>query len=486
MTRRTAISNWPVASGQLPTRLLRNATMRPLLPSNNWEAKRQRPIAKGQQPLTDQLDKSAEFKRWLALFFIGKGNYKITDKGYEELAPQVTRQNLEFGEPVSDRKREPRLEERRSLTKSELREAVARKVEQMLRDGKAEELYDNRYIDKPKRLDWKSKDTKLAVIKKLVELLGKNPREITAYDFNNNGLGGLLVDYYKNSPYLALVEASYAYSLDEIKEHARTGFKTDKIYPWEMSRVGNEFWYDKEMRIAATKWLMWKLNKEPKDITQDDFRHNSLGGLLATHYNVSHYLALLEAGYAYSEDEIKEQNGEFRTDKFYPWEMGRIPFDLWPNKDIRIAAIKWLIWKLKKEPKEIIADDFNNNRLSGLLRPYKGSPYLALVEVGYAYSIDEIKEHARTWFKTDKLYPWEMQRVGNEFWYDKEMRIAATKWLMWKLNKEPKDITQDDFINNGLGGLIQTYNGSPYEALFEAGIATESDEAYMRSSHHTH
>ncbi|MBS3068360.1 hypothetical protein J4450_06650 [Candidatus Micrarchaeota archaeon] len=157
--------------------------------------------------------------------------------------------------------------------------------------------------------------------------------------------------------------------------------------------------------------------------------------------------------------------------------MGRIPFDLWPNKDIRIAAIKWLIWKLKKEPKEIIADDFNNNRLSGLLRPYKGSPYLALVEVGYAYSIDEIKEHARTWFKTDKLYPWEMQRVGNEFWYDKEMRIAATKWLMWKLNKEPKDITQ---------GLIQTYNGSPYEALFEAGIATESDEAYMRSSHHTH
>src|SRR3989338_7356496 len=101
-------------------------------------------------------DKTAEFKRWLALFFIEKGNYRITDKGYEELAPSIQTQ--------------------------EIKEAVARRVE---------------------------------VIQKLIEVLGKSPREIIGDDFNNNGLSGLLVGYYKSSPYEALFEAGLVTQADE-------------------------------------------------------------------------------------------------------------------------------------------------------------------------------------------------------------------------------------------------------------------------------
>ncbi len=354
--------------------------------------------------MADQIDKSAPFKKWLALFFIQHSMYKITEKGYAELAPKKSRQYMEFAEVSSDREREERIERTYTLSKKEIKEAVAKKVETMLAEGKAEELYDNGYITKLGNFDWKDRKVRITVLKKLLEILGKSTREITEDDFNNNGLGGLLSHYYKGSPYLAMVEAGYAYSLDEIKEHARTM--------------------------------------------------------------------------------------QFRNDKIYPWEMGQTSGLIYKEKENRIAATKWLIWKLKKEPREITADDFDNNGLSGLLaRPeYKSSPYLALVDAGYAYSEDEIKEHARTGeFKTDKIYSWEMNQTSSLFYKKSENRTAATKWLVWKIGKETREITQDDFNNNGLRGLLDHhYKSSPYEALLEAGRVTPADEEYMRSSQHTH
>ncbi|MBS3068271.1 hypothetical protein J4450_06200 [Candidatus Micrarchaeota archaeon] len=497
---------------------------KPTVPENKFSSS-QRAFA-----LQDPSSTSLQFKRWLALFFIGKGNYKITDKGYEELAPQVVRQNLEFGEPVSDRTREPRLEERRSLTKKEIRDAVSSKVEQMLEKGKAEELCHKGYVVRSYHVGWDDKEIRSTVIKKLLGFLGASParldelkeeldqlilqsareektdakrmqevldelrknleriRRISVEDFVNNGLGGVLANYCSSSPYLALVEVGYAYSLDEVKEHTRTGFKTDKIYPWVMSKAPS-IYDDYEIRIAATKWLLWKLNKDAREITKDDFE-SRLGGLLSRpEYKGSPYKALFEAGYAYSLDEtlVHATNNEFKTDKVYAWEMKKTPH-IYEEKEIRIAACKWLIWRLKKEVKEITADDFYNNKLDGLLERYKGSPYLALVEAEYAYSLDETKEHARTGqFGSDKIYHWEMVKVGNEFYKDKQIRIAATKWLIWKLKKEAREITQDDFYNNGLTGLLtHHYKNSPYEALLKAGLVTPEDETYIRSSQHTH
>ena len=371
--------------------------VRPRVP--NPQSGRSRPQLSLVPMPPDQIDKQIQFKRWLALFFINRGKYRITEKGYTELAPQEVRQNLEFGEPVSDRKREPRLEERRQLTKQEIRDAVAKTVAIMLEQEKAEELYDNGLITKPGNFDWKNREVRVTVIKKLLEFLDKNPKEITKDDFESNGLSGLLSKRYKNSPYLALVEAGYAYSLEEIKEHAKSGFKTDKIYPCEMSSAPHIYEY-KESRIAACKWLIWKIKKDTRDITVDDFYNNGLGGLL----------------------------GEY----------------------------------------------------------YKNSPYLALVEADYAYSLDEIKKHARTGFATDKFYPWGIEKSPS-IYKDKEIRLVACKWLIWRLEKEPKEITYDDFLNNGLGGLINHhYKNSPYDALLEAGLVTQADEVYMRSSQHTH
>ncbi len=473
----------------------------------------------------DQIDRSAEFKKWLALFFIGKGRYKITEKGYAELAPKEQRQNLEFGEPVSDRKREPRLDGTRPLTRKEIREAVAKKVEEMLRDGKAEELYNRGLITRPAHLDWQSKEVRIVIIKKLLEFLGASPerldklreelnelilrsakeepinarrmqeiiyeirsnlerlKKLSFDEFQHYGLSGLLHKY-KNSPYLALVEAGYAYPIEETLKHARTGeFATDMAYAWEMNMCPITIYREKEFRIAATKWLIWRLKKEPRGITKDDFSNNALGGLIC-YYKNSPYLALVEAGYAYSIDEILEQDGQFATYKIYPWEMDYSP-QIYNDANIRIAATKCLFWKLKKDPREITSDDFKNNGLSGLLtrKEYKDSPYLVLVEAGYAYSETEIKEQ-NGGFRTDKLYPWEMVSAPQGFYKKPENRIAATKWLMWKLKKEPREITAGDFNNNGLRGVSNYYKGSPYLALLEATLVTQADEVYMRERLH--
>ncbi len=290
-------------------------------------------------------DKSAEFKRWLALFFIEKGKYKITEKGYAELAPPTVRQDTHFGEDTTTKERSTKTEVRRPLTKSEIKEAVARKVEEMIRDGKAEELYNKGHIDRPFHLDWKNKETRIVVIRKLLEFLGASPerldklreelyemilktareepvdtkrmqeildeirrsleriREITADDFKNNGLSGLISHCYNGSPYLALVEAGYAYSEEELIEHAKTGeFKVYKIYPWEMT-APQGFYKKQENRIAAIKWLVWKLKKDPKWVTTDDLEDNGLSGLLDHYCPHSPYLALLEANLVTSADE---------------------------------------------------------------------------------------------------------------------------------------------------------------------------------------
>jgi len=382
-----------------------------------------------------------------------------------------------------------------------------------------------------------SKENRVAATKWLVDKLGKDPRGLTTEDFQSNRLAGLLADLYSGSPYTAVLEAGYAYSQEESLQHAQAGnFKPDKFYPWEMSVTPNHFYDSKENRVAATKWIVWKtgkdprdltmedfkdnclwglmdyygnspyaafieagykiqpwemmctpnhfydskktriaavkwliakLKKDPRDLTRSDFRPNRLGGLFSgIHYQGSPYKILLELDYVYSTQESMEhaKTGNFQTDKFYPWEMLWAPISFYESKEHRVAATNWLVWKLGKDPRDIIKTEFSSNRLTGLIDEYyNASPYAAFTEAGYQF------------------HPWEMAKTPNNFYNSKENRVAATKWLVDKLGKDPRDIIGEDFNSNRLGGLIGYYQNSPYAALLEAGLVTQADERYMRS-----
>jgi hypothetical protein len=390
--------------------------------------------------------KQQKFKRWLDLFFIKRGRYKLTEKAIEEFSrvEERPKQFIESNEDYSSKDRDEMIVKQYGPTKKEKRRIALEKVKEMIKEGKAEELFDKGYIDSL-RVCWGDKANRVAAIRKIVEVLGKKPKEVDSNDFRDCGLFAVL----KRNNGMAM---------------------SPKVY------------HDKKFRVGGTRWLVWKTGKEAKDIIVDDFKNNGLIGLLSNYYKDSSYLAFVEAGYAYSKEEILEQAQEmkFETDKIYPWEMANAPH-IYENKEIRIAASKWLKWKTGKEPRDISATDFENNGLRGVLSCYKGSPCLALEDAGYIYSIKEALEHAKVLqFRTDKIYPWEMEN-SPRIYDDKEIRIAAVKWTVWKLGKEAKNITATDFQNNGLSRLLKHYyNDSPFEALLEAGLVTKEDEAYMR------
>lgn len=210
-----------------------------------------------------------------------------------------------------------------------------------------------------------------------------------------------------------------------------------------------------ELQAEAIILMQRILGKDPRDLIVQDFTQNRLGGLIYNYFRASPYLAVQ---HAFPDLDIK------------PWEMSVAPQGLWKVADNRIAATKWLVEKLEKNPKNLSADDFTQNRLGGLLfEIYNGSIYAAVTEA----------------FPELNIKGWEMAIAPQGFYLVKENRIEACEWLAKKLYYKPaRDITRADFIANHLDGLIKYHNGSPFDALFEAGLVTREDEAYMRYSGH--
>ena len=124
------------------------------------------------------------------------------------------------------------------------------------------------------------------------------------------------------------------------------------------------------------------LKKDPRDIRVEDFTSNHLGGLLRAYYNNSPYAAISDA---YPELDIKQ------------WEMSFTPLNFYKDPNNRIAAIKWLVEeKLKKDPRDITAEDFHSNRLGGLLNCYyKDSPYAAISEAYPDLAIPSVEAYMR-------------------------------------------------------------------------------------------
>jgi hypothetical protein len=269
------------------------------------------------------------------------------------------------------------------------------------------------------------------------------------------------------------------HSLEDILIHARTGrFSTKKKYPWEVSADKTALFRDERMRLAAIKWIVFCSDGDLKNIKKKDFE---LKGILEVleYYHRSVYWAFVTVGYAHSlKATIKHsENGLFDDWKVYPWEMERTPRGIYLNKQIRIAAVKWLM-SHNLNPCELLREDFINSRLGGLLATYyKDQPYLALVESGFAYSSSEIKSMATTeTFGDAKVYPWEMTRTPDIVFKDIDLQKAAIKWLAWVCKKAYRDLDFEDF-KKYLRGF--TSDCSAFDVLYRLGFVAESDREYM-------
>jgi hypothetical protein len=213
---------------------------------------------------------------------------------------------------------------------------------------------------KLRRAKWKGNEqVQITAIRYTVNcVLAKNPRDMVGEDFENNKLCGLLSDYYNGS----------------IFDIASKAFPEFDIRPWEMKVTPNGFYKHRNNRGDAVKWLVDKVKKDPRDLTEGDFIQNRLGGLLSNYFNFSPYGAVSET---YPELKIK------------PWEMLTTPQGFYNEGKNRIAAVRWLVAKLKKNRRDVTKEDFYENRLGGLLSSrFNDSPFDALFEARFVKESD--------------------------------------------------------------------------------------------------
>ncbi len=314
-------------------------------------------------------------------------------------------------------------------------------------------------IDKMPSRFWPSKENRVKAVKWLAEGSGKPVTELTQADFYDAGLAGPLL-MNRGSPYKTLREAGYniepwemhvapknfwrkrenrvrafrwmvdrvdkpvteinkddlvRFGMDELSVYYGSIFEAIEdagydIDPVDMHQVPRGFWMNRKNRMKYTRRLVESSDKPPTYITGNDFFEAGLRGLL---FNVSNspHKALLEAGY-----------------KIDASRMEYVPNGHWKNPENRRVAIRRFVGSSRRNPHDLIQDDFEEAGLASVIHGYyRGSVYDALRDAG---------------LDVDLL---EMRRVPSGTWKRKDVIRAATKRVSESKGKSIDELTYQDF-----------------------------------------
>ena len=218
-----------------------------------------------------------------------------------------------------------------------------------------------------------AKEVTKTLIEKVLKWSDEDVRKkLSVNIFRKNSLIRMLTILFNGSPYGAI-------------ENAYPG----KFKQWELPSVPKNFW-NMETAKEATIWLIeeklkWSDEDVRRNLSQNTFKENSLGGMLFILFNNSPYFAIENA----------------YPGKFKPWEFTQVPKNFWNLKTASEATI-WLIeeklkWSDDDIKLKLSSNIFEKNSLCGMLVIlFNGSPYLA-IENAYP----------------GKFKPWELPCVSN-------------------------------------------------------------------------
>lgn len=216
------------------------------------------------------------------------------------------------------------------------------------------------------------------------------------------------------------------------------------------------YFWDKPDALSASAEITQYLVREilcyddeliKQKFTNNTFKEYKLYGMIAQLFKNSCYAAI---------------NNAF-PDKFKPWEI-KCPSNYW-NLDTAKVAIKWLIEEKLQWNEDMILLNYCTqvlleNNLRGLLIVCNNSPFVAL-ENAYPSRFDFSK------FQHMPKVLWHEKQ-----WKDEKNREKYLNWLIVEVLKidvtdliTEHKISQKDFIDNGLYGLLQYFCNSPYKAV---------------------
>ncbi len=175
----------------------------------------------------------------------------------------------------------------------------------------------------------------------------------------------------------------------------------------------NGHWESQENRIKAVQELVSSLEKRPAKITKKDFRDHHLSMLFR--YG-SLQVLLEEAGFS-----LKRK---------------KKPQGYWNSQENRIAAIRNMVRECGKNPRDISKKDFLKYGLGSLLTKYHGSLWHALEDAGFRGV---------------------RRRRPPGYWNSQENRVEAVLGLLQTLGKPSAALRRQDFVDHGLGSLLNRY-----------------------------
>lgn len=223
----------------------------------------------------------------------------------------------------------------------------------------------------------------------------------------------------------------------------------DSYHEWEYKKTEKSYWTDDNIKKAII-WLIEEKNKFSKEDIKRHFGTSLLkkNGLMCilTSTNKSIY-EIINIAY---------------PNTFLPWELKRVSNNYWTEENA-IEAIKWLVEEklnIRKEediPRKITQSVFAEHGLERILQLFFNKSTYKAINAAYP----------------NKFKPWQFKSTPKGFWND-ETQVEAIQWLVEeKLKISPVEslskINKEDFINNGLGGMLgATYKGNYKKALKDA------------------
>jgi len=291
---------------------------------------------------------------------------------------------------------------------------------------------------------WQREENRKKYFKKLGKILGyKKPEDwywVKKKDFIDNGGGGLLVTYYRNSPSLAVKTLCDCYDFKD----------------WLFHPPPNSFWPDIKNQKKYMSWLGNILGyNEPSDwykVSQSSFKK----------YRGNRLLEL------YQKSPTKIVQKFISGYDFITWKFKNVPLGFWSNKENRKEYMEWLGKGLNfTQPEDwyvVTYDTFLKNHGGTFIGYYNDSPLKAVSEKYPDY----------------EFLPWLFKHVPPNYWTNMKHQKKYLVWLGKKHGyknpdeatetemKEWYNITQDAFYKSGGDGLlINHYGGSPSLAVME-------------------